>query len=138
MTGETQGEGAARTDAPEEKEVDTVIEMKGSAHVGPFQTEILEGEISQASACDMHVMVVPIGHAEVKSGRSQQLTPGLQVLHAFTMLTAGRKQVSIVVWNMTDNAIFLKKGMQVAHVVSVMLVPPEEVSSEQVEDAQAL
>ena len=48
MTGETQEEGAEGTDAPEEKEVDTVVEMKGSIHVGPFQTEILEGKISQA------------------------------------------------------------------------------------------
>ena len=33
---------------PGEKEVDTVVEMKGSTHVSPFQTEILEGKISQA------------------------------------------------------------------------------------------
>ena len=86
----------------------------------------------------MHVMVVPIGCAEVKKGRACQLPPGLQVLHAYTTLTAGSKQVSIVVWNMTDNAIFLKKGVQVAHIVSAMLAPPEEAPSEQDEDAQAL
>ena len=40
---------------------------------------------------------------------------------------AGSKQVSIVVQNMMDSAIFLKKGAHVAHVVSAMLVPPEEV-----------
>ena len=68
MTGETQEEGAEGTDTPEEKEVDAVLEMKGSIHVGPFQAEILEGQISQAPACDMHVMVVPIGHAEVPNG----------------------------------------------------------------------
>ena len=33
---------------PGEKEVATVVEMRGSTHVGPFQTEILEGKISQA------------------------------------------------------------------------------------------
>ena len=38
---------------------------------------------------------------------------------------------------MTDNAIFLKKGVQVAHIVSAMLAPPEEVPSEQAEDVQA-
>ena len=37
---------------------------------------------------------------------------------------------------MMDNAIFLKKGVCVVHVVSVMLVPPEEAPSEQVEDMQ--
>ena len=46
--------------------------------------------------------------------------------------------VLIVVWNMTDNAIFLKKGMRVTQVVSAILAPPEEVPSEQDEDVQAL
>ena len=91
--------------------MDTVVEMKDSIHVGPFQTEILEGKISQAPMCDTHVMVAPIGHAEVKQGRAHQLPPGLQVLHTYTTLMAGSKQVLIVVWNMTDNAIFLKKGV---------------------------
>ena len=95
---------------PGEKEVDTVVEMRGSTHVGPFQTEILEGKISQAPAHDTHVMVTPIGHVELKQDRGCQLPPGLQVLHAYTTLTAGCKQISIVVWNMTDQAIFLKKG----------------------------
>ena len=63
-------------------------------------------------------------------------TPGLQVLHAYTTLTTGSKQVSIVVWNMTDSTIFLKKGVCVAHVISAMLVPPDEVPSEQAEGMQ--
>ena len=116
--------------------MDTVIVMKGSVHVCPFQAEILEGKISQAPAHDTHVMA-PIRLAEVKSGRACQLPPGLQVLHGYTTLTTGSKQVSIVVRNMTDNAIFLKKGMCVAHVVSVMLAPLEEVPSEEAEGAQA-
>ena len=65
-------------------------------------------------------------------------TPGLQVLHAYTTLTAGCKQIAIVVRNMTDQAIFLKKGVQVVHVVSAMLAPPEEMPSKQEEDMQAL
>ena len=48
---------------PEKKEVDTVVEMRGSTHVGPFQTEILEGKIPQAPTHNTHVMVTPIGHA---------------------------------------------------------------------------
>ena len=55
----------------------------------------------------------------------------------YTTLMAGNKQVSIVVWNMTDKAIFLKKRARVAHVVSAMLAPLEETPSEQDEDAQA-
>ena len=50
-------------------------------------------------------------HAEVESGKAHPLPPGLQVLHTYTMLTADSKHVSIVVWNMTYSAIFLKKGV---------------------------
>ena len=52
ITGKTPEEGVEGTDASEEKEVDTVVEMKGSIHVGPFQIEILEGKISQAPVHD--------------------------------------------------------------------------------------
>ena len=38
---------------------------------------------------------------------------------------------------MMDSAIFLKKGVCVVHVVSVMLVPPAKVPSEQVEGMEA-
>ena len=137
VTGETQEEGAEGTDTPKEKEVDTVIEMRGSIHVGPFQTEILEGKISQTPMCDTHVMVVPIGRIEVKRGKAHQPPPGLQVLHVYTTLTVRSKQVLIVVWNMTEKAIFLKKGMQVAHVVSAMLALLEEAPTEQAEGMQA-
>ena len=105
------------TNVPGEKEVDAVVEMGSSMHVGPFQTEILEGKISQASAHDTHVMVTPIGCTELKQDRGCQLPPGLQVLHTYTTLTAGRKQISIVVRNMTEQAIFLKKGVHEWHML---------------------
>ena len=43
--------------------------------MGPFQTEILEGKISQAPVCDTHVMVTPVGRAELKQDRGRQLPP---------------------------------------------------------------
>ena len=56
----------------------------------------------------------------------------------YTTLTACNKQVSIVVQNMTDKAIFLKKGVRVAHIVSAMLAALEEAPSEQDEDMRKL
>ena len=53
-------------------------------------------------------------------------------------MTAGWKQISIVVQNMTDQAIFLKKGTRVAHVVPATLKPSEETPSTQDEDAHAM
>ena len=116
-------EGDRGADAPEKKGVDTVVEMGNSTHVGSFQTKILEGKISQAPACETHIMVTPIGRAEVKQDGGHQLPPVLQVLHTYTTMTAGHKQISIVVQNMTDQAISLKKGTRVVYVVSATLAP---------------
>ena len=131
-------EGAEGADVSGDKEVDTVVEMRGSTHVGPFQTEILEGKISQAPACGTHVMVTPIGHVASKQCSICLLTPRLQVLHVYMTHAPGNKHVSIVVWNMMDKAIFLKKGPRVAHVVSAMLASLEETPLEQDEDAPTL
>ena len=129
--------GVEKTNMPGEKEVDAVVKVKNSTHVGPFQTEILEGKIPQVPTHDAHVMVIPVGCTELKQDGGCQLPPGLQVLHVYTTLTAGCKQISIVVRNMTEQAIFLKKGAQVAHVVSARLAPLEEVPSRQEENTQA-
>ena len=43
--------------------------------MGPFQTEILEGKISQAPTHNTHVMVKPIGCAELKRGWGTSVTP---------------------------------------------------------------
>ena len=59
---------------------------------------------------DAHVMVTPLGCTESKQDGGCQLPPGIQVLHVYTTLTASCKQISIVVRNMTEQAIFLKKG----------------------------
>ena len=84
-------------DAPATEEVDEVVELKDNVYVGPFQMEILKGRAARVPAYHTHVMIVPIRHAEVESGKACPPPPGLQVLHAYTMLTAGSKHVLIVV-----------------------------------------
>ena len=91
------GEALGGQDAPRTEGVDEVVELKDNVHVGSFQTEILKGRAARASTFHMHIMIVPIRHAEVESGKECPLHLGLQVLHAYTMLTAGSKHVSIVV-----------------------------------------
>ena len=54
VTEGTPSEGEEGAGAPEKNGVDTVIEMGSSAHVGPFQTEILEGKISK-HPCAIHM-----------------------------------------------------------------------------------
>ena len=105
VTEEMPSEVETGADAPKKKGVDTVVEMGSSTRVGPFQTEILEGKISQAPKCDTHAMVTPIGRAELKQDRGRQLPPGLQVLHTYMTIASGCKQISIVVRNMTDQVM---------------------------------
>ena len=44
----------------------------------------------------------------------------------YTMLKMGSNNVSMVMQNMSDSPIYLKKGVQIAHIVSAMLVYPAE------------
>ena len=62
--------GGTDTDAPAAGEVDEVIKMNGNVNVGPFQAEILEGRVTRVPAYDTYVMVAPIRHAELESGRA--------------------------------------------------------------------
>ena len=52
------------------------------------------------------------------------------VLHAYTHVKNGSGRVSLVVRNVSDSQIFLKKGVLVTWVVSAMLVSPTELSPE--------
>ena len=65
---------------------------------------------------------------------SKPLSPGLHILHAYTRLKNSSGRVSLVVGNVSDSHIFLKKGVPVAQVVLASLVQSIELSPE-MEDA---
>ena len=67
---------------------------------------------------------------ETQPDGAQPLPPGLHILHTYTQLKMSSTKVSAVVRNMSDSPIYLKKGVQVAHVVSASPVPPAELSPE--------
>ena len=75
-------------------------------------------------------MVMPLKAGESQPGGAWPLPPGLHVLHAYTRLKMSSNKVSVVVRNMSDCPIFLKKGIQVAWVVSASSVPLAELSPE--------
>ena len=117
-------------DAPTTDEMDEVVELKDNV-CGPIPNRNFEGKSSESA----HTSYTHNDHAyqACRGGKweSMPTSPRLQVLHAYTMLTADSKHVLIMMQNMTDSAIFLKKGVCVVHVVSATLVPPEEVPSEE-------
>ena len=108
-----------------------MVELKDTVCMGPFQMEILKGKVKKLPTRDTHVMITHVRYSEVKKGQAHLLPPGLQVLHAYFTLTAGNHNISIVVQNLSDGAILLKKHMPVAHMVSAMLVPLANLTPEE-------
>ena len=104
------------------------IFMKENVRLGPFQTQILECKTRPLLRESAHVMVMPLKAGESQPGRAWPLPPGLHVLHAYTRPKTSSSKVPVMVRNMSDCPIFLKKGIQVAWLVSALLVPPAELS----------
>ena len=104
--------------------------MKENVRLGLFQTQIREYRVKPLIGESTHVMVTPLRAGEAQPGGVWPLPPGLHVLHAYTRLKMSSSKVSVVVRNMLESVIFLKKGMQVARVVSALPVPPTEISQE--------
>ena len=104
--------------------------MKENVRLGPFQTQILKCRVKPLIGESAHVIVMPLRAGESQLGGVHPLSPGLHVLHAHTRLKMSSSKVFMVVRNMSESPIFLKKGVQVAQVVSASPVPPMELSSE--------
>ena len=108
--GESQSEDASR--GPQEVDVDELVMV--SVHLGPFQTEIIEGWVKPLLGDMAHIMITPLKVGEVQPWDSRSLTLGLHVLHVYTYLQNGSGKVSLVVRNMSNSHIFLTKGVPVA------------------------
>ena len=121
---ETPVEGASGGSL--EGSVDELVTVRESVRLGPFQTEIIERQAKPLLGYTSYVMVTSL-RAEGQPQETKPLPLGLHVLHAYTHLKNGSRRVSLVVRNMSDSHIFLKKGMPV---VSASLVPPTELSPE--------
>ena len=115
--------GVMASDDSADQEINKPVLMRESVKLGPFQMEILQGKTKTQLGESTHMMVVPLQAGEAQWSGAQPLPNGLHVLHTYTRLKMGSKKVSMVVWNMSDSHIYLKKGVQIAHVVSAMPVP---------------
>ena len=124
---EAQSKGASG--GLQEVEVDELITVGESVHLGPFQTEIREGRVRSLLGDTAHIMVTLL-RVEGRPREGKPLPPGLHVLHAYTCLKKGSSKVSLVVRNVSNSHIFLKKGVPVVQVMSASLVLPIELSPE--------
>ena len=120
--GEAQSEGASRG----QQEVDELVTVRESICLGLFQTEIIEGWAKPLLGDMTHVMIMPLKVGEGQPWETRPLPLGLHILHAYTCLKNGSSRVSLMVRNMSNSHIFLKKGVPVAQVMSASLVPLTE------------
>ena len=118
------GEGASESSLA--LDVDEPIFIKENVRLGPLQNQILECRVKPLMGKSAQVMVMPLRVGESQQGGACPLPPGLHVLHMYTRLKMSSSKVSMVVRNMSESPIFLKKGVQVAWVVSASPVPPGE------------
>ena len=112
-----------------EVNVDELVTMQESVRLGLFQTEIIERRVNPLLGSTSYVMITPL-KVEGQQCKTKLRPLGLHVLHACTRLKNGSGRVSLVVRNVSDSQIFLKKGVLVVRVVSATLVSPVELSPE--------
>ena len=104
--------------------------VRERVHLGPFHTEIMEGQVKPLFGDMAHMMITPLKVGEGQSWESRPLPLGLHILNTYTCLKNGSGKVSLMVRNMSDSHIFLRKGVPVAQVMSASPVPPMELSPE--------
>ena len=106
-------EEATTPECSQSSEIDKLVFMKENLRLGPFQTQILKCKTKPLLGESAQVMVMPLKAGESQPGGAWPLPPGLHVLHAYTRLKMNSSKVSVMVRNMSDCPIFLKKGIQV-------------------------
>ena len=104
--------------------------MRENVRLGPFQSQTLECRVKPLIGESTHVMVTPLRAGETQPSGAWPLSPRLHILHAYTRLKMSSSRVSVKVRNMSESSIFLKRGVQVARVVSTLTIPPMELSPE--------
>ena len=124
---ETPVEGASG--GSPEGSIDKLVTVQESVHLGPFQTKIIEGWVKPLLGYTSYMMITLL-RVEDQPQETKPLPPGLHILYAYTHLKNSSGRVSLVVKNVSDSHIFLKKGVPVVRVVSSSLVLPVELSPE--------
>ena len=122
--------GALVLKLPASQDLDEPVLMKENVRVGPFQTKILECRVKPLIGESAHIMVTFLRAGEAQPGSARPLPPHLHVLHMYTRLKMSSSKVFMVVRNMSESVIFLKKGVQVTRMVSTSPVSPTEISTE--------
>ena len=92
-----------------EGSINELVMVWESVRLKLFQTEIIEGWVKPLLRYTSYVMITSL-RVEGQPQETKLLPLGLHVLHVYTCLKNGSGRVSLVVRNVSDSHIFLKKG----------------------------
>ena len=104
--------------------MDVPVYVREGIRVETFQMQILECKVDPLQEELAEVMVIPVRTGGPWGAKIKLLLPGLQVPYVFTVQKRGSDKVSIVVRNVSESPIYLKKGIQVTRLVPTMPIPP--------------
>ena len=122
--------GAVAFQLPVGQDVDEPVYIKVNVKLRPFQTQIMDCRVKPLIGESTQVMVMPLRAGATQPKGTWLLPQELHVLHTYTRLKMSSSKVSVIIRNMSKSPVFLKKGMQVAQVVSALPVPLMELSPE--------
>ena len=100
--------------------------MKEKCYIGTVSDPVIGVQGQTTHRGSTHVMVMPLRAGRTQPGGAQPLSPRLYILHAYTRLKMTSSKVSIMIRNMFESSIFLKKRVQVTRVVSISPILPAE------------
>ena len=75
----------------QEVDVDELVTVRESVHLGPFQTKIIEGQVKPLFGDTAHGMITPLKAGEGWPWEARPLPLGLHILHAYTHLKNGSR-----------------------------------------------
>ena len=105
-------------------DVKEALKMTKKEEIDAFSSKIICSRMkTMLLGNNMHVMI-----QSLKGGDGSYLPHSLSVVNMYTKVISGNKQVGVVVKNLMAILITIAKGIKVAQVVAVNVVPPVEMA----------
>ena len=98
--------------------LDSNVKLVKDTTIGPFETVEARGILRKTPNHYKRINVV------VYDLRENQYCKDIAVVHQLQILKPGSDRVLVVLWNLSDRTLKLKRGTSVVHVEASQLVPP--------------
>ena len=112
--------------------MDEVVWVSLKFQIPPFGCKAIQGRTNLLlMGCKLNVMT----HGLEK--KSPQLPLGVKVLSSYATLTMGSNRIAVVLRNNTNERVGIQKGVPIARMVTVNMIPPADLSSSPVKTSDS-